>query len=755
MILTMVSCVALLASSPDTLSYTVNFSENDLTFTTLSGYDHVSLANSSFIVSPGYPSLPRTPLLFVIPAGTYVSDVEFSVSNLQAISGIYSIYPSQPEIFISDTVSNPFTPPDSAIYSLASPWPSYAAWGTDLGSMDVTKLACVYVYPLAWNPGSGELLLRKSIEVRLILETDTLPSPTTVTLTSACWDERVRMLESIVVNPDSIEQFSNPPNLVNENTRGTDNFPVALECMIITRDAWRANWQPLINWNIKKGLFTEIISVEEIEAKADILWDSGRDWPETIRNCIRWLHNNRGVQYVLLGTDTTPPVSGQYSDDEAPMRYCKLYKEMTQCSGYTDWYYACLDPINNWQTNNNPPWGEYYPPNGPIANDYMDLIPDVAVGRVPVHTASEVTDFVATLISYQKHNFFGSNPSSDLLIVSAAAEVPGFPDNWEHVQAITSVVPTYIEKTWLAEQGCGVPGALEISPQGLLDLLDGSVQSGGFYRVNFGGHGGDTWIGANPFGEPANEGMILSTQLSTLSGDGGKYCSGYAYNCMTGSFVYDQSTQTIIKTWLGCDETLLNAPLGPTYIGNGNQGINSTELGGSTSHKLNEFFLASLYNGQTGLGEWSSGNAYNIASVQFAAEFLDGYPDVIPQPDTCGNVIFEPMWDLRVNNLGGDPASPLWLRDPMIWVSDYPSEIRCPADITISVESTGGVAISGVRVCLLMEATQGFEIYKRGYTDSSGEFTVNLNPTFTGVLSVTLTKQGYLPDEGQVRLLVD
>lgn len=142
-------------------------------------------------------------------------------------------------------------------------------------------------------------------------------------------------------------------------------------------------------------------------------------------------------------------------------------------------------------------------------------------------------------------------------------------------------------------------------------------------------------------------------------------------------------------------------------------------------------------------------------SLQYSAEYLEGYPYLIPPPLLVGALYNEPMWDLKVSNLGGDPALPVWLKEPMTWVSDYPATLRCPASLTIIVETAGGIAIPGVRVCLMMEAATGYEIYRRGYTDSSGEYTANLDPAFAGSLQVTLTKQGYLPDEGEVRLLID
>ncbi len=284
--------------------------------------------------------------------------------------------------------------------------------------------------------------------------------------------------------------------------------------------------------------------------------------------------------------------------------------------------------------------------------------------------------------------------------------------------------------------------------------LDGTASSSGYYRVSFGGHGGPSWIAANPEGNATNQWKVRSSDFRGMSGSDGRYCTVYAFNCLTGRFV-DHTINSIVETWLGCDDQLINAPLGPGYIGNSAQGINSSDLGGGSSHLINQWYLDALYNQLPSWGNWGNAEAYNLASIEFASAYLAGYPYEIPPPIVSGNVIYEPMWDLKVSNLGGDPALPVWLKDPIQMTTDYPTVFRCPNDFTLVVETSGGIAIQGVRVCLLMEATNGFEIYTRGYTDSSGEFTTRLDPAFDGVMQVTLTKQGYLPDEGEVRLLLD
>ncbi len=749
--------VALLMSFPDTVSVQMNFTISQLDFSTVNGYDFVSMPNTLFMMSPGYPSLPRKTLIFAIPAGSRIEAVEASVSDSTTVPGTFSIYPTQPQIPISEEDSTAFTPPDSIVYSLITPWPSTAASGSELGAMDLTELARIDVYPVSWNPGTGALVLRETIDVDIIVEADTFPAPSSVLMTNTDWARKLELLRSVVMNPDSVESYSVQPNLVDENTKGTDNFPVAVEYLIITRDAWKNSWEPLVGWNIKRGLFTEVLTVEEIQAKAGTVWALGRDWPETVRNCIRWNHVNRGVQYILFGTDTTPPVDGVFSTSEAPMRFCRLFQENTTPTptSFTDWYYACLDPVFNWQTNSNPWWGEYYPPDSPNENDLMDLVPDIAVGRIPVHSAREARDATELLVAYQRYTISGAYPNGELLLVSAAVPFENHPENWQHLQEIASVVPVYIDRTWIAEFVCTVPDRILITPTRVLDHLQGAEEESGYYRVSFGGHGGADWIAANQLGMPGTN-IIESSDLRLMTGMGGSYCTGYAYNCLTGTFVDDTGANgSIVETWLGSDNELLSAPLGPGYIGNDSQGFNSSITGGSTSHRKNQWYLDALYNSTPSSGTWGNADAINLSSLQYSAEYLEGYPYLIPPPILVGALYNEPMWDLKVSNLGGDPALPVWLKEPMTWVSDYPSTLRCPADLTISVETSGGIAIPGVRVCLMMEAATGYEIYKRGYTDSSGEYTANLDPSFAGSVHVTLTKQGYLPDEGEVRLLID
>lgn len=750
------SSVLFFTTTPDTISHTFTFNENQLSFSIKQGYDYVTMSDAMFAQSPGYPSLPRKAVMFAIPAGSQVVSVESTVLDSTLITGTFSICPAQPPVFRSDTASVPFTPPDSMIYSLIANWPCIPATGSELGYMNMTELAVVEIFPASWNPGTGELFLRETMRIDIILDADALHVPAPVLMTNGQWSREIETLKALVINPDSLEAYSVHPNLVDENTRGTDALPVVTEYLIITRAAWKDAWQPLVEWNIKKGLFTEILTVEKIANGAGIIWPFGRDWPETVRNSIRWHHIHGGVHYVLLGTDTTPPVEGVYRQDEAPMRYCKLFKTNVSPipTSYTDWYYSCLDPAHNWQTNTNPWWGEYYPPDNPKENDMMDLIPDIAVGRVPVHSYEEVQHAAKHIVNYQRHAINEANPSLDLLVISAALSREGYPDNWELMQAILTPVPNHISRRWIAELDCSIPARILINPDEVLKQLDGTAENSGFYRASIGGHGGSNWIAANPVGMP-EELKVWDSDLRELTGQDGNYCTAYAYNCLTGKFVVDGSNNSIVETWLRSDGETQNAPLGPGYIGYNASSSYTDELLGSTSDKMNYWYLDALYNSIPSSGIWGNADAYNLASLQYAGYYLAGYPEEIPPPIPSGDLFYEPMWDLKVTNVGGDPALPVWLKEPMSWISSYPPIVRCPDQFTITVETSGGIPIPRIRVCLMMESINGYEIYRRGYTSSFGEYTASLNPSSSGTFHVTLTKQGYLPDEGEVKLLVE
>jgi hypothetical protein len=669
--------------------------------------------------------------VFVIPAGSRVGDCWGTVEQSSSINGTFSIWPAQPPIPISWDDSIPTVPPDSAIYNSNSAWPSTICQAADVGAVDGTYFARVDVFPLTWNPNSGVLSLRTEIDISLEVIEDSIPAPDPVLMTDYFWDRRVEQLSALVLNPDDLEDFSIIPDIISEDERGESSAPIAIDCLILTPEDWASSWQPLVDWNIQRGVYTEVFPLEAVQAETEEdepRWDKGRgevgyeDWAETIRNCIRWYHQNLGVQYVLLGADSRsftlePPTYAL--DIPARMGSLWYWAQSELKHSVTDWYYACLDPVANWQTNGDEtPWSQYnyFEPG---QNDVMDLMPDVFIGRVPAHDADEVADVAQRIVDYQHRLPEVSNPSLDLLIVSASATYSGFPETYSHIKTILDPVPlASYDYRWIAEFICPEPYRVIISRSNLLQYLDGSAEGGGAFRAEFGGHGDALWLSANRAGlGPLEPDKVHPGNLRSLTGIEGMLCTAWAFNCNTADF--SDTQPSIVETWLGTDGALTNAPLGPCYIGNTRDGWNSQIPGGSTSMLLNSWFLDELYNQEPSSGTWGCSEPFNTAKIKLYATFIEPYPGQVPPPiEQFPGEYIEPMWDLKGATLIGDPACPLWISEPAAITASHQSTVHCPAQFTVTATTGQNSPISGARVCLLLRSQQGFLIYERGLTNA-------------------------------------
>jgi hypothetical protein len=95
----------------------------------------------------------------------------------------------------------------------------------------------------------------------------------------------------------------------------------------------------------------------------------------------------------------------------------------------------------------------------------------------------------------------------------------------------------------------------------------------------------------------------------------------------------------------------------------------------------------------------------------------------------------------------GDPEMPLWKENPSWFVVTHPTEIQVGySSFTVHVENSTGDNIENAYICLW----KGDEVYLTNYTDSSGNVTFNPSPSTDGNMTVTVTKQDYIPYEGNV-----
>ncbi|MDD1768156.1 MAG: PKD domain-containing protein [Methanomassiliicoccales archaeon] len=173
--------------------------------------------------------------------------------------------------------------------------------------------------------------------------------------------------------------------------------------VIITSASLAQDFADLAEWKESRGaeqrllanMTSEVVTVEWIKANPSYWGDpishggKGNDTQTQIRNFIKDVHTNWGVQFALLGGD----------DEIVPLRTVRvtgLYTEDIPA----DIYYSGLD--GSWDTDNDGIYGEGADQGGGTAGDEADLLSEVSVGRATIDTPAEARNFVDKVISYER-----------------------------------------------------------------------------------------------------------------------------------------------------------------------------------------------------------------------------------------------------------------------------------------------------------------------------------------------------------------
>lgn len=229
-----------------------------------------------------------------------------------------------------------------------------------------------------------------------------------------------------------------------------------LTYVVITDRRLQGPFMPLIDARSRAGLPAGVVTIQEIESA----YPSGVDLAERIRLFLKDAHANRGTQWVLLGGD----------DSVVPMRRARLRPGLPGLEIIdlpTDQYYACLD--GSWNADGDGFWGELPGPGEP--GDDVDLVPELFVGRAPVGTAAEVTEFVRRTLTYE--NRLDASGSRSALL--AADVINGFTDGAQMTEVLRPLLEADPDRqiVRLYENAASWPGSLPESRPALLSALAG------------------------------------------------------------------------------------------------------------------------------------------------------------------------------------------------------------------------------------------------------------------------------------------
>jgi hypothetical protein len=460
------------------------------------------------------------------------------------------------------------------------------------------------------------------------------------------------------------------------------------ELLIIAPSETIDGFADFVDWKRARGLATRLELVEDIDAT-----ESGEDLAARIRARIQRGVDEEGVRWVLLGADAPlVPVRRVYTWVEVDFE--GAYYEDSIAS---DLYYADLD--HSWDGDGD---GAYAEPG-----DGMDLLPEVAIGRIPARSAEQVEDYVDKLFLYERW------PEPDyqqtgLLLGEWAGQASGL-DFYSSTALESWIVPLFpagFELTRLYEAWENHEGALDNT----ISTQTEAFESGHNLVLNF-GHGVASYIGnlslsnlwnLQPSGRPA----ILATTE----------CSG----CDFENEYVDHSA---------CEAYVLAAGGGVAYLGNTHVGIGFPSL-------LNFFmlFYEEIFEDgeQLSLGERIQMVQRAYTTPEALAE--EGHPD---------------RWSALVMVLMGDPTLVPWRATPrspelskVRWYSHTDGPVAC---YEISLD---GRPVQGATVTL----TRSGQLQIVAISDEAGEACLQLPRDRPGKASLTVSGPDLLPVETTQRL---
>lgn len=356
------------------LSFSVSFAgivEKTYHFTTpqiqkAGNYDLISFPGTLQSGLAGNPSVPYMNVDLLLPDGERALSIKVTGSDEVLLPGIYSLYPYQEVSPVFDAkVTNQKI--NRVVYTSKSIFPSTAEGHLITSYLFGHSIAQSSFTPLRYIPATGVVSYYKTVKVVITTESD--PRSSALLMNQKTDRFSGMQLEKLVQNKEAVSY-----NQTDAPADVTD-----YELLIITTQSFSEGFADLNKAYLRKGIISKVETLENINNAM-----TGIDIQDKIRNYIIQEYQNNNIHYVLLGGD----------DELIPHR--GFYCEVQSSSLYTDYdipsdiYFSSLD--GNWNSDGDDKWAE-------PGED--DLLPEVAVARMPFSNAEELENMIHKSVMYQ------------------------------------------------------------------------------------------------------------------------------------------------------------------------------------------------------------------------------------------------------------------------------------------------------------------------------------------------------------------
>ena len=441
------------------------------------------------------------------------------------------------------------------------------------------------VYPFRYDSRTRELLLAVSVE----LEVRYMVSPQE---TSAIMPEQslLHSLGKEVANPEALSRHYSGDRFRHLKSSGE-----RIDYLVVTSEALREEFSPLLEWKTRKGLTTGLITMEEIAGRY-----SGATIQLKLKNCLHDYYLNHGLTWALLGgDDQVVPVQGCYG------KVIMKHIELTDYHIPADLFYACFDRKFDWNSTVDNMVGQVY-------HDDVDLIPEIYISRIPVRTKEHARSFVSKTLTYEK------NPppegfTEELLLAGVKSwnEWEGKSDNHHRSEYLFS---NYINRHWTGSKVGFFDTGSDFHEDHEYDVtntnLSGQLNSG-YGIFHFAGHGNNiVFVMESGGGFSRDDAAALKNP-----------CSGLVLSNACDVNAFDSIDPCLSEAFLRNPDGGAVAFFGSARYGFGNPGQSAT-LGPSL--QFNARFMKHLFDRGEGI-DWNSfATVASLSKQEFTGGASDG-----------------------------------------------------------------------------------------------------------------------------------
>jgi len=533
--------------------------------------------------------------------------------------------------------------------------------------------------PVEYVPRTGSVTYYRTVTVRVHTEPSARAREALAFLPTS-----ERVLERVAASTD------NPETAALYRPRATkqaDDY----DYLIITKSTYVDDFQPLADYYNRRGIRTQIQSVQWIDDNYP-----GTDTAARIRNYMIDEYQDHGIQWVLLGGDA----DGQYNTTTGKIvPYRGLYCAVQSSSLYedehipSDCYFSGLD--GSWNTDGDARWGE------PGEEDFYG---EVHVGRAAVDSESEIATFITKTTRYQDEPVV-----SDVRIALLLGEyLWDSPITWgaDYMDELEGVCTNNGFTTQ------GVPITYPIFK--LYDKTTGWDETDLMNEVNDGSHLVNHLGHCNTYYAMKMSDSDVTDVNFTNDGITRTYSIVYTQGCIAGGF-----DNYYFGSWFSddciCECMMTINHFAAAVIANSRYGwFTEGSTNGPGQHFHREFIDALFGDGIT-----TAGGAVT-RSKDDSAPFID-------LPDE-----YEPgahRWSFYTSNLLGDPVMDIWTNTPTAMTVTAPEAID-PAASGAEVET----GVDGALVAFSRDNT----LYGRAYADGTGHAEVTFTQSVSSLDSLEM-----------------